>query len=127
MKPISADHFLQATAMISMVDDEVREMTERSEEHLVFLGAFSSCMTNELFQNYPDINEEKTFTIEEFDSAWKVGYIKAKEFVKDFGYHLPVKDERVKMIGLYIRSILLFLKQYYDIETSKYEEDEEDA
>lgn len=127
MKPISADHFLQATAMISMVDDEVREMSNRSEEHLMFLGAFSSCLTSQLFNTYPDINEERTFTIEDFDYAWKAGYTKAKEFVRDFGYDLPEKNERVEMIGKYIRSILVFLNHYYDLSISKYEEDEEDA
>lgn len=127
MKPITADQFLQATAMISIVDDEVREMSNRSEEHLMFLGAFSSCLTSQLFSTYPDINEERTFTIEEFDLAWKAGYDRAKEFVTDFGCDLPEKDERVQMIGKYIRSILVFLNQYYDLSISKYEEDEEDA
>ena len=127
MKPISADNFLRVTAMISMADDEVREMSNRSEEHLMFLGAFSSCLTAQLFNTYPDINEERTFTIEDFDSAWKAGYTKAKEFVRDFGYDLPEKDERVQMVGKYIRAILVFLNHYYGLSISKYEEDEEDG
>lgn len=125
MKPISADNFLRVTAMLSMADEEVREMSQRSEEHLMFLGAFSSCLTSQLFNTYPEIDEERTFTIEEFDSAWKAGYTKAKEFVRDSGYHLPEKDERVKMIGKYIRAILTFLNHYYDLSISKYEVDED--
>lgn len=122
MKPITGDQFLQLTAWLSVNNDEVRTLQFKSHEHSMFLGAFSGCLSETLFGN--DLDTPKLFEEETFNKAWHVAYLKAKDFMEEFGIDLPDKDDRVRMCGLYIRDILAVLFHYPETEPEDYDAEE---
>lgn len=123
MKPITGDQFLQLTAWLSVNNDDVRALSFKSEEHYLFLNAFSGFLAQTLFGD--DLNHLVLFEEHDFNDGWMYAYKLALKFMKEHGITLPVKDERIRMCGLYIRDILAVLFHYPETEPEDYRPEED--